>query len=432
MFLLAGAFCACCLTLNGFGAEPERQEIEVTARGVGADADAALKDALSQAVLQAAGAFVDSETLVKNDEIVHDKVLTCSDGIVKRFEKLQEPQQDRQGFWTVKIKAVVQQKILKRKLAEAKLITVKVDNAQDFWAETITAAKRREDAIPLIEKALNKIDICAYVQLTVADRRGNRGEKAQPEFQELGNGRVSVAVPVVVQIDFKRFQEETAQPLAEALDYLCLAKEERLRTYTYDTGTTEIEIPYEANRWRKYFFPSRSERDPQAFGPGKLPAFRTLQTFRFEPGSSGSGGRGNMQLLLNVSRRCNPESQNFVCYTLPSDLQGYKGIFYDKDRVSKRSMLKLSLLDKSGAEITTSQTPLGKNLIFNSRHMWISPELELENGQLSVGKVVLLAAEVSADDVKDIASVQVVLVPAGNDGAMDRRFKSRSRGRMAK
>ena len=418
--VLASVCCACLVAVATFAAEPEQQEIEVTARGMGADADAALKDALAQAVLQAAGAFVDSETLMKNEEIVQDQVLTCSDGIVKRFEKLQEPKQNRQGLWVATIKATVQQKILKQKLAEAKLITVKVDNAQDFWAEMVTAAKRREDAIPLIEKALDKINPLDSIRFTVADRQGNQGVKVKPEFKDIGNGRVSVAVPVAVWIDAKRFHEEVAVPLAQALDYLCLSKQDHIiRNHTYNAGVTQIEIPHEANVWRQDFRDSvrgrgmsksrKGRSGTGGSGSDKLPHFNSIKTFKFEPNFRAKRGKETMELLLNVSRRYNPESQNFVCYTLPGD---YIGIFHAKDYFLKKSMLKLSLLDKSGAEIVTSQTPLGGPAVFNHRYMWISPELETNGGCLAMGKTMLLTAELSADDLKDFASFRVVLVPA--------------------
>src|SRR6516164_7487637 len=53
----------------------------VIAEGVGTTADDALRDAFRAAVRQTVGTMVDAETLVKNDTVISDKVLTYSDGI---------------------------------------------------------------------------------------------------------------------------------------------------------------------------------------------------------------------------------------------------------------------------------------------------------------------------------------------------------------
>ncbi|MEK6238929.1 MAG: SHD1 domain-containing protein, partial [Planctomycetales bacterium] len=52
----------------------------VLAEGVGTANDAALKDAFRNAVRQVVGTVVDAETLINNDKLIDDKVLTYSDG----------------------------------------------------------------------------------------------------------------------------------------------------------------------------------------------------------------------------------------------------------------------------------------------------------------------------------------------------------------
>jgi hypothetical protein len=50
---------------------------------MGVDANAALLNAYSNAVQQALGLYVDAETLVQNDAIVRDKILTYSKGFIQ-------------------------------------------------------------------------------------------------------------------------------------------------------------------------------------------------------------------------------------------------------------------------------------------------------------------------------------------------------------
>jgi len=61
------------------------QSKEVVATGVGTDADKALQNAFSQAIEQTVGVLVDAESVVKNDQLIRDEVLTFSRGYVENF-----------------------------------------------------------------------------------------------------------------------------------------------------------------------------------------------------------------------------------------------------------------------------------------------------------------------------------------------------------
>jgi len=60
--------------------------IAVIAEGTGASPDEAIKDAFRNAVRQVVGAVVDAETVIKNDDLISDKVLTYSDGFIKHYD----------------------------------------------------------------------------------------------------------------------------------------------------------------------------------------------------------------------------------------------------------------------------------------------------------------------------------------------------------
>ena len=82
---------------------PEAKEVVVT--GDGADADKALQNAFSQAIEQAVGVLVDAETVVKNDQLIRDEVLTYSRGYVEKYEVVKRWQED--GLHRATIQAVV-------------------------------------------------------------------------------------------------------------------------------------------------------------------------------------------------------------------------------------------------------------------------------------------------------------------------------------
>src|SRR5712692_9942416 len=63
----------------------------VVAEGVGQTAEDARKDAFRNAVRQAVGALIDAETLVQNDQVIKDEVLTYSNALVKSYKEVDKP-----------------------------------------------------------------------------------------------------------------------------------------------------------------------------------------------------------------------------------------------------------------------------------------------------------------------------------------------------
>lgn len=91
------------------------QDVEIVASGmaaIGSDRAAAIEeavlDAKRNAVEQALGVLVDAEALAQNYEVVWETIRTRSQGYVKRWELLGEPEWDtRNGLVKVRVRAVV-------------------------------------------------------------------------------------------------------------------------------------------------------------------------------------------------------------------------------------------------------------------------------------------------------------------------------------
>ena len=110
---------------------------EVVGEGVGTSADQALKDAFRNAVRQVVGAYVDAETLVKNDELVEDKILTYSNGFIKTFSEVEGSKKVQGGIYRVKIKAVVETGSVIAKL-KASNISIKEVDGKGLFAEVVS------------------------------------------------------------------------------------------------------------------------------------------------------------------------------------------------------------------------------------------------------------------------------------------------------
>lgn len=98
---------------------------EVTVKGYGISRDEALRDALRNAVEQAVGTLVDSQTLVQNAEVVNDEIYTKSQGFVQDYNIISEQKNGGQTVVTAKVKINTSpNSALMSKLQKLKLIEV--------------------------------------------------------------------------------------------------------------------------------------------------------------------------------------------------------------------------------------------------------------------------------------------------------------------
>ncbi len=125
--------------------------VEVVAQGMGIDANAALLNAYSNAVQQALGLYVDAETMVQNDQIVQDKILTYSKGFIQEATTVKKSQAN--GLFQVNIRAKVKRQQLLEQ-AKANNISVKAVEGVSLHAQIESQIKQEGDAKALLEKAL--------------------------------------------------------------------------------------------------------------------------------------------------------------------------------------------------------------------------------------------------------------------------------------
>lgn len=128
-------------------AKPET--IDVVASGVGMNETEATKDALGNAVRQAIGAIVGTDSLVQNEEIIRDQILTYSDGFVEKYEAVGKPTTALNGLTSVTIRARIVRSKLIQKAKAAKIYVVEVDG-KGMFAEAVTKIEQKKSALALI------------------------------------------------------------------------------------------------------------------------------------------------------------------------------------------------------------------------------------------------------------------------------------------
>jgi len=125
----------------------------VKSKGQGETPEKAEKSALLRAVVKAVGALVDQETLVKNDELIRDQILSVSSGFVKSFKVVQEAKKNLEGDYETVLEVVVERRKLEKSLSDKGLVKVN-SNAKDVWAEMLSKTASADDAMRMLEAKL--------------------------------------------------------------------------------------------------------------------------------------------------------------------------------------------------------------------------------------------------------------------------------------
>ncbi len=188
----------------------------IVADGAGLNVDEAQKDAFRNAVRQAVGLVVDADTLVRNDQLVEDKVLTYSDGFVTKFEQVPGSLKQQGGVVRLKIKAQVERKSLVERLKAAN-ISLKTVDGKSLFARAVTELEAKNDTGKLVSKALADLP-----RLLTAEIDG------EPDFDK---DKSEIVTRVIVRVDraaygaFVKRLEETLDKIAVAKDATLLKAE---------------------------------------------------------------------------------------------------------------------------------------------------------------------------------------------------------------
>lgn len=191
-------------------ASPET--VDVVAQGMGIDADSALRNAYSNAIQQALGLYVDAETLVQNDQIIKDQVLTHSRGLIQEVTTVSQGSQD--GIYNVTVRAKVLRQPLIEKVKPILKATTTLDGTS-LHAAIATEQQQTKDAQAMLNEAIKPF---IGSELFDAKITGN------PKSQE-GN-KETLLVPVQITPNLDRYKQ-AIQNLITVLDQIAVKKIER-------------------------------------------------------------------------------------------------------------------------------------------------------------------------------------------------------------
>lgn len=201
--------------------------VEVVAQGMGIDANAALLNAYSNAVQQALGLYVDAETMVQNDQIVRDKILTYSKGFIQEAKEISNNQAN--GLFQVNIRAKVRRQQLLEQ-AKANNISVKAVEGASLHAQVESQLKQEKDAKALLEKALLPLMDTTFHR---ADLAPSTQEQPNPTINKAGtdDNFVTLDYKVYLRINEPEYVKYVKHSLIPVLNQIAIHKGEFTANY---------------------------------------------------------------------------------------------------------------------------------------------------------------------------------------------------------
>ena len=162
-------------------AEAATSQKKITVVGLGVSPDAAEKQAITDAVRQAVGAYIDSDTLVQNEEVIRDRILTVSNGFVKEYKVIAPARKRDDGLFEIQIVAKVEINQLLAALKSTSLIHADLDG-QNIWAEGVTKLQNANDSVALLQAKMPEY-IRKLVKTQFYDSKGQPTESKEPALK---------------------------------------------------------------------------------------------------------------------------------------------------------------------------------------------------------------------------------------------------------
>ena len=191
------------------------ETVPVFAKGIGVSPEKAERAAFRAAVEKVVGTLVDAKTLVENDDLVEDRILSFSNGFVETFEAVEGPAKNEDGLFEVKIRATVRRDRLSDEVKTLVKDSAEIDGG-GLFAELLTRRDAMEDAKAMAERLFENVP----AKLLVAEIATKADGKADVKL-DAGTGRVTVDVSV--RIDPKAYADWT-DSLGRFLDKVAESK----------------------------------------------------------------------------------------------------------------------------------------------------------------------------------------------------------------
>jgi hypothetical protein len=200
---------------------------EMLVTGLGQSPEAAEKQALTAAVRQAVGAYLDSNTLVENEAVIRDRILSFSNGFVEKYKATAPARKNSDGLYEVTILATVKTSQVIETLQSNNLISAKIAG-QNLWAEAAIKVQNAQDSLAFLNEKLPE-QLKALIKLEFLDKNGNPTKSIEPAVQIQNAEEITATWYVRLSVDQKTYFKSFAPVLVKCLQNITGAKGEKFQ-----------------------------------------------------------------------------------------------------------------------------------------------------------------------------------------------------------
>ena len=203
-------------------AEAATSQKKITVVGLGVSPDAAEKQAITDAVRQAVGAYIDSDTLVQNEEVIKDRILTVSNGFVKEYKVIAPARKRDDGLFEIQIVAKVEINQLLAALKSTSLIHADLDG-QNIWAEGVTKLQNANDSVALLQAKMPEY-IRKLVKIQLYDSKGQPIDSKEPALTTPNGEVLTLTWYVGFSVDREAYLKHFAPILVKCMQNITNSK----------------------------------------------------------------------------------------------------------------------------------------------------------------------------------------------------------------
>jgi len=218
---------------------------EVVATGIGVDAQSAEKQALTAAVQQAVGSYLDTKTITDNEEVIKDRVLSLSNGFVSKYDVISGPKQRDDKLFEVTVKAQVQGGQVVAKLKEVNLIKGEVAG-QNLYAQNLTQMISSDDACKMLNEKLPELFVNC-IKMEFVDKDGKPLPNSNPvdQIRDDKAEKVNCTWYIKYSVDKKVYTEQVVPLVKKCFDSIFGTNSESKTTsikngFNYKTDSAAI------------------------------------------------------------------------------------------------------------------------------------------------------------------------------------------------
>ena len=338
----------------------EVDPVTVTATGRGATIGEARKDAIMNALREVVGEYIESDTVIENEEVVTDTITAFSNAESVTSKVLERSFEGDDIVVTCEVTIIPAQ--LVGRIKDAALSAVNVDG--ESLAAELAA---NQDNVQLQKTTLNKLFEGLAPRLLVArlvDRKGRPIKDGRPAKDDikLSGDEVTIALNIEVYYDLKTYYERVYPNLEKVLRAVASKS-------ISDAGTTEPRYDHMIIKYNGKASTEMSAAFTQYRSSQPKWKFRNNQLGLLDDRGNFHGKNQDPQkfvVLLSQSRDRYGENEDFDAFVLSSDLLETFIAYESKGRMSNwgRSdsyslpRMRAVLESSTGTVLTQKEIPL--------------------------------------------------------------------------